>query len=141
MFIHTGKLITPILTGTSLSVRLLILNSDEHAVRLSYDFNSRLNITVTFKHQRSGMNVTDSTGGIVTNVGSNILRGEGDFLIPNIFLQGLRVDRNIIIAELTWQPIRQYYFSIKYQNRSFNYIDENRTISDNIFWGTFKVDY
>jgi hypothetical protein len=116
-------------------------NSDEHAVKLSYDFGSRLNITLTFKHQRSGMNVTDSTGKIISNVGSNILHGEGDFLTKNEFLQGLRVDRNIFIAEITWQPIRQYYFSVKIQNRSFDYVDENRTISDNIFWGSFKIDY
>lgn len=116
-------------------------NSDEHAVRLSYDFGSRLNITLTFKHQRSGMNITDSTGKITTNVGSNILRGEGDFLIKNVFLQGSRVNRNIFIAEITWQPVRQYYFSIKYQNRSFDYEKDNRKISDNIFWGSFKIDY
>jgi hypothetical protein len=116
-------------------------NSDEHAVRLSYDFGSRLNITFTFKHQRSGMNITDSTGALVTNVGSNILRGDGDFLIKNEFLQGLKVNRNIIIAEITWQPIRQYYFSFKFQNRTFDYEKDSRSVSDNIFWGSFKVDY
>jgi hypothetical protein len=116
-------------------------NSDEHAIKLKYDFNSRLNLSVTFKHQRSGMNITDSTGKIITNVGSNILHGENDFLIKNEFLNGLRVDRNIIIAELTWQPIRQYFFTIKYESRAFDYVDDNRTLSDNIFWGTFRVDY
>jgi Capsule assembly protein Wzi len=116
-------------------------NSDEHAVRLSYDIGSRLNITFTFKHQRSGMNITDSTGQIVTNVGSNILHGEGDFLTKNEFLQGLRVDRNIFIAEITWQPIRQYFFSVKYQNRAFEYTEKNRSLSDNIFFGTFRIDY
>ena len=116
-------------------------NSDEHAFKLTYDFNSRLNLSVTFKHQRSGMNITDSTGKIITNVGSNILHGENDFLIKNVFLQGLRVDRNIIIAELTWQPIRQYFFTVKYESRAFDYVDDNRTLSDNIFWGTFRVDY
>ena len=87
------------------------------------------------------MNITDSTGKIITNVGSNILHGENDFLIKNVFLQGLRVDRNIIIAELTWQPIRQYFFTVKYESRAFDYVDDNRTLSDNIFWGTFRVDY
>ena len=116
-------------------------NSDEHAVRLSYNVNSRLNITATFKHQRSGMNIIDSTGRIAANVGSNILRGDGDFEIPNKFLQGLRINKNIITAEVSWQPIRQYFFSVKYQNRSFSYVDQNRTLSDNIFWGTFRVDY
>jgi hypothetical protein len=116
-------------------------NSDEHALKLSYDVNSRLNLSVTFKHQRSGMNITDSTGKIITNVGSNILHGENDFLMRNEFLNGLRVDRNIITAEVTWQPIWQYYFTVKYQSRAFDYTDDNRSLSDNIFWGTFRVDY
>ncbi len=116
-------------------------NSDEHALKLSYNFGSRFSISVTFKHQRSGMNITDSLGQITTNVGSNILNGSHDTDVKNEFLRGLRVNRNIIIAELTWQPIRQYYFIIKFQNRTFNYIDQNRKISDNIFWGTFRVDY
>lgn len=116
-------------------------NSDEHAVKLAYNFGTRLMISLTFKHQRSGMNITDSLGNMVTNVGSNILNGSNDFQIKNVFLNGLRVDKNIIIAEVTWQPIRQYYFSVKYQNRSFNYISQSRKISDSIFWGSFRVDY
>jgi hypothetical protein len=116
-------------------------NSDEHAFMLTYDIGSRLNISLTYKLQRSGMNIYDSTGKIATNVGSDILQGWGDFLIKNEFLKGLRVNRNIFIAEITWQPIRQYYFSIKYQNRTFDYIDSDRKLSDNVFWGRFRIDY
>jgi hypothetical protein len=87
------------------------------------------------------MNIYDSTGKIATNVGSDILQGWGDFLIKNEFLKGLRVNRNIFIAEITWQPIRQYYFSIKYQNRTFDYIDSDRKLTDNVFWGRFRIDY
>jgi hypothetical protein len=117
-------------------------NSDEHAVKLSYSIGSRFNIAFTYKHQRSGENLTDSVGNVLINYGSNILHGENDFIMTNKFLNGLRVDRNILIAELTWQPIRQYYFSIKYQYQSINNIfQDNRKLNDNIFWGTFRVDY
>lgn len=116
-------------------------NSDEHAIKLVYNFGSRLIISLTYKHQRSGMNITDSTGKIITNVGSNINDGRNDFLIKNSFLNGLRVNRDIIIGEITWQPIKQYYIFVKYQRRGFNYTDQNRTLSDNIFWGGFKIDY
>lgn len=115
-------------------------NSDEHAVKLSYNFSSILHIAVTFKHQRSGENYYDSSGNFI-NVGSNILFGRGDFQRKNTFLAGVRVDRNIIIAELTLQPIRQYYISIRYQRRDFNYVDRNIKYGDNIFWGSFRVDY
>lgn len=116
-------------------------NSDEHAVKLSYDFNSRLNIAVTFKHQRTGKNLVDSLGRLTKNVGSNILIGEGDFVTGNKFLNGNRVNTDIIIAEITWQPIRQYYLSLKFQNRAFNFIDEKRKTGDTVIWGSFKVDY
>ena len=118
-------------------------NSDEHAVRLSYDFNSRLNIGVTFMHQRSSENKLDSLGNIVYNAGSNILYGRGDTEHENIFLDpnGNRVDRNIIKGEITWQPIRQYYFSVKVQHSSIDNIFNSTKQSDNVFFGSFRVDY
>ncbi|MGH2574650.1 MAG: capsule assembly Wzi family protein [Ignavibacteria bacterium] len=115
-------------------------NSDEHAFKLSFNFGSRLNLSLTYKLQRSGMNFIDTAGQFI-NVGSNILDGRGDFLRKNVFLEGTRVNRNILTAEITWQPIRQYYFSVKFQNRTFDYIDQNRNLSDNIFLGSFRVDY
>lgn len=116
-------------------------NSDEHAIKLAYTFGPWINIALTFKHQRTGLNITDSTGKIITNVGSDILYGKGDFLIKNEFLNGIRLDRNIIIAEITLQPVRQYFFSFKYQNRGYDYLASGRNLNDNIFWGSFRVDY
>src|SRR3990172_11066981 len=116
-------------------------NSDEHAFRLAYNFGNRLYISVTFKKQRTGINVYDSLGALVLNAGSDILNGGGDFNQKNTFLNGLRVDRNILQAELTWQPIRQYYFTFRYMMRGFDYTTQNRTLSDNIFQGIFRVDY
>lgn len=116
-------------------------NSDEHAVKLAYDFNSRLNVAVTFKLQRSGENILDSLGRLVYNAGSNILYGAGDTDHENIFLNGNRVNRNIIIAELTWQPIRQYYISVKVQHQNIDNIFNSTKQSDNIFFGSFRVDY
>jgi hypothetical protein len=117
-------------------------NSDEHAVKLTYDIGSRLSLALTYKHQRTGENETDSLGNVLINYGSNILHGENDFLMQNVFLNGLRADRNIIIAELTWQPIRQYYLSVKYQYNAVNNIFQNdRKLNESIFWGTFRVDY
>ena len=114
-------------------------NSDEHAFKVSYDFGSRLNIAITYKLQRTGLNY--DSAGILINVGSNILNGSGDNLRYNQFLNGTRVNTNIIIAEITWQPIRQYFFTLKYENMSFNYKDLNRTSSESVFFGTFRVEY
>ncbi|HEY3250200.1 MAG TPA: capsule assembly Wzi family protein [Ignavibacteria bacterium] len=115
-------------------------NSDEHAFKLAYNFGSRLYIALTYKKQRSGMNETDSLGNVILNVGADILNGR-ESGNKNEFLKGLRVNRNIIQAELTWQPIRQYFFTIKYMMRAFDYTTQNRTLSDNIFQGIFRIDY
>jgi hypothetical protein len=116
-------------------------NSDEHAFKLAYNFGSRLAIGLIYKLQRSGMNITDSLGNITFNAGSNILYGRGDTEHKNTFLQGLRVNRNILQAELTWQPIMQYFIIVKYMMRAFDYTTESRKLSDNIFQATFRIDY
>jgi hypothetical protein len=91
--------------------------------------------------QRSGMNIVDSLDNVTFNAGSNILYGKGDTQHKNTFLQGLRVNRNILQAELTWQPIRQYFITLKYMMRGFDYTTQNRTLSDNIFQAIFRIDY
>lgn len=115
-------------------------NSDEHAFKLGYNFGSRVRISVTYKIQRTGLNYTDSMGNFI-NVGSDILNGRGDFLRKNEFLNGTRVNRNIIIADLEFEPVKQYYFTIRYQRRNYDYVDSNISFGENIFWGVFRIDY
>lgn len=115
-------------------------NSDEHAFKLAYNFGSRVYLALTYKMQRSGENFYDSLGNFV-NVGSSILDGSGDFQRKNVFLDGTRVNRNIIMAELSIEPIKQYYIVLRYQRRNFDYVDRNISYGDNIFWGSFRIDY
>lgn len=115
-------------------------NADEHAFRLAYNIGSRIYAAVTYRMQRTGMNYFDSLGNFI-NVGSDILNGKGDFLRKNTFLDGTRLNTNIIMAEITVEPIKQYYFTIRYQRRNFDYPDDNISFGENIFWGSFRVDY
>jgi hypothetical protein len=115
-------------------------NADEHAFKLAYKFGSRVYAAVPYKIQRTGENYYDRLGNFV-NVGSDILYGRGDFLRKNTFLDGTRLNRSIIMAEITIEPIRQYFFTIRYQRRNFDYVDNNISYGDNIFWGSFRVDY
>jgi hypothetical protein len=115
-------------------------NSDEHAFGLKFNFGSRIKASVTYKIQRTGENYYDSLGNFI-NVGSNILDGSNDFLRKNTFLNGVRINRNILTAEIIFEPIKQYFFSVKYQRRDYNYIDKNINHTENIFWGSFKIDY
>jgi hypothetical protein len=115
-------------------------NSDEHAFKLAYDFGSRIHFSVTYKMQRTGENYTDSLGNFI-NVGSDILNGSEDFARKNTFLNGIRINRNIIIAELVFEPIKQYFFTIRYQRKNYEYVDRNISYGENIFWGSFRIDY
>ncbi len=115
-------------------------NSDEHAFHISYDVSNRINLNVTYRLQRTGLNYYDSAGTFV-NAGSDILHGEKDFAVKNEFLNGTRLNRNILTAEITWQPVLQYFFTVRFQNTSYDYINSNRKLNDNVFWGVFRIDY
>jgi hypothetical protein len=115
-------------------------NSDEHAFKLAYNFGSRVYLALTYKMQRTGLNYTDSLGNFV-NVGSDILDGSNDFVRKNTFLDGTRLNRNIIMAELIFEPIKQYYFTIRYQRRNFDFVESSVSYGDNVFWGSFRIDY
>ena len=115
-------------------------NSDEHAFRLSYQFGSRVKLAVTYKMQRTGENYTDSLGNFI-NVGSDILDGSRDFVRKNSFLDGTRINRNVIIAELEFEPIKQYFITLKYQRRNYELVKTGSTYGESIFWGSFRVDY
>ena len=115
-------------------------NSDEHAFELIYNFGSRVRAALTFQLQRTGENYYDSLGNFV-NVGSNILYGTGDFLRTNEFLNGTRINRNIISAEITLEPIKQYFIIIKYQRRNYDYVDMGINYGESTFWGSIRIDY
>jgi len=116
-------------------------NSDEWMILTEYDITSRLSLSGKFQFQRTGENIIDAAGNIVFNAGSDLLNGEGDFDHPNVFLQGLRINRFLATIGVTWQPIRQYFVDVKYFYRSFHYPSENRKLADSILWVTVRVDY
>jgi hypothetical protein len=116
-------------------------NSDEWLFRVDYDFTNRLSATASAKFQRAGENTLDAKGLMAYNAGADILRGDGDIVHPNVFLEGRRVNTMYGYLGLTWQPIRQYFVDVKYFYRSFHYPSENRKLADSILWVTVRVDY
>jgi len=103
-------------------------NSDEIALKLSYDISYRLRFDFLFQHQRSGTGIfLDSAGNIIANYGGNINFGLGDaYLRTNGFLDGIRINRNIFTANIFWEPLKQFYLEgqIQYKlsdNLSYDY--------------------
>jgi hypothetical protein len=120
---------------------LLQPNSDEWLLGLDFDLTYRLSLSGQVRFQRTGRNILGSNGVVVYNAGSNILRGDGDRLHPNTFLEGRRVNTTLLSLLLQWQPIKQYFVEIQYFYRSFDFLSEGRSLSDSILWTTLRLDY
>jgi len=116
-------------------------NSDEWMLLAEYDISPRVGISGKFQFQRTGENIVDANGNILFNAGSDLLNGEGDNVHPNVFLEGLRVNRFLATIGFTWQPVRQYFLEFTYFFRYFDYPAESRTLHDNIAWTTLRVDF
>ncbi|MCU0373487.1 MAG: capsule assembly Wzi family protein [Ignavibacteria bacterium] len=116
-------------------------NSDEIAVKFKSNIYSRLDATITYRHQRSGNEVVLNGDTLVYNAGGDINRGDGDVVTENEFLQGDRTDRDIVQLDLIWQPLRQYYLIFSYKYLNYNLLYNSTKKSDNIFFGTVKIDF
>ena len=116
-------------------------NSDEWMIQAQCDLTPRISLSGKFQFQRTGENVVDAQGNILFNAGSDLLHGEGDFDHPNVFLQGVRVNRFFATIAGTWQPVRQYFIELTYFFRSYSYLADSRTLQDNVIWTTLRVDF
>jgi len=117
-------------------------NSDEIAAKLTYNLTNRIKFELLYQHQRSGEGIVfDSLGNVIINYGGNVNRGDGDFLQKNTFLQGNRINRDILTLNLLFEPIKQYYFEIKlfYRLTDLKYIGKKQ--KDYYAWLTFRLDY
>ena len=119
-------------------------NSDEIATKFTYWVGSRLRMDLTYQHQRSGAGfLFDSAGAMIQNYGGDINLGSHDFNeTKNTFLQGNRVNRDIIGLNVSWQPIRQWYLELKYNYSVMNllYLNSKKVI-DRYWFVTLRVDY
>ena len=116
-------------------------NSDEIALKLSYDVTHRLNLSLLYQKQRSANGIIIRNDTLIMNYGGNIERGDWAKGQDAIFLDGDRINRDIVTAQLTWQPIRQYFLEIKYVYEFQDLIYMSRKIKDHYGWLTLRVDY
>ncbi|MBS1495165.1 MAG: hypothetical protein JST55_16785 [Bacteroidetes bacterium] len=117
-------------------------NSDEIAAQLEYPISSRLKMKVDYKFQRSADGfVKDANGNIIENYGGEISNSTAQYQSTSTFLKGDRKNRNIVEINLEFEPIKQYYININYVNKIFDNIFESRSLKDNYFTVTAKVEY
>ncbi|MBI5402999.1 MAG: hypothetical protein HY959_06335 [Ignavibacteriae bacterium] len=117
-------------------------NTDEIAARLIYYPFKRLRLDLKFQHQRSAEGLEfDSTGKLVMNYGGYIYRGDGELLNYNYFLNGNRINRDILTMNLVFEPVRQYFLEFYYQFKYQNLLYLNKKSKDHIFFMTFRMDF
>jgi len=116
-------------------------NADEIAMSLSSYIYSRLNVKLTFRHQRTAGRILMHGDTLIENYGGNINRGDGDIVRENKFLSGDRVDKDIVTFDFIWQPIRQYFIEFKYQYNAYNLKYASKKYNDSFFFVTARVDF
>lgn len=121
---------------------LLPPNGDDFSFKFSFNSTNRLRLNFLYKHQRSAEGLEfDSIGNLLTNYGGYIFRGDGDLIKYNGFLYGNRINRDIFDFSIVYEPIKQFYFELKYQYKYQNLIYLNKKIKDHIFVINFNLDY
>lgn len=117
-------------------------NSDEVAAKLKVDITSRIILNLLYQYQRSGDGFEyDQFGNVIINYGGTINRGDFDFKINNVFLNGHRINRSIFTFNLLYQPLRQYYLAIKYQYKLSDSKYLGKNFKDSFFFLTLGIDY
>ncbi|MBS1514745.1 MAG: hypothetical protein JSS63_06920 [Bacteroidetes bacterium] len=118
-------------------------NSDEIALKLSYNITQRVKLDLQYQFQRSAEGIVyDSLGNVVINYGGNINNGAGDnYTNSTTFLQGNRINRSIATAILRVEPLKQLFLDFKFVYNDINNIFESRKYNNNYFFATIRFDY
>ncbi|MEI7483755.1 MAG: capsule assembly Wzi family protein [Ignavibacteriota bacterium] len=101
-------------------------NADEIFTRLTYNISDWGRINLEYSHVRKGNNIYDANGNLVRNVGGDILYNFRDGIDdPNAqFLDGERVNTEIVGLTFRWIPIRNYIFDFHYDYNLQNFVTQ-----------------
>jgi hypothetical protein len=99
-------------------------NADEIFTRLTYNVSDWGRFNLEYSHVRKGNNIYDANGNLIKNVGGDVLYTYRDGIDdPNAqFLEGERVNTEIVGFTFRWIPIRNYIFDIHYDYSLQNFI-------------------
>lgn len=114
-------------------------NSDEIAVRLDYFYDGKTNANITYRHQRHADGLIDSAGSIVMNYGGNI--NNGYYIASNQvqFLNGNKINKDIIEFNFNYRPWLQWELRFKYVYTLTNKLFMNQKLIDRYFFVTVDL--
>lgn len=142
-FVYSHRSNKSTFTNNSFSLgHTLPPNSDEIALKMNYDITNRISIGILYRHQRSGTGIIiDSSGSLEANYGGNINFGLGDaYLRTNGFLDGIRINRDIINFSFLWQPVKQFYLKGMFQYNISDNLTYDYILKESFYYLTFLID-
>ncbi|MFA7420098.1 MAG: hypothetical protein WCZ90_10475, partial [Melioribacteraceae bacterium] len=116
-------------------------NSDEILVKAAYNLNDWIKLNCSYQYIRSGENIYDSENRLVFNSG-------GDLFVPHRmdvdseyinFLDGERINQNIITANVKLEPFRKFYVNLMYKLISMDNV--TRSTSENTSYFLFSTNF
>lgn len=112
--------------GTNLGHRIGP-NADEIFTKIAYNMNSWVRLSAEYSFVRSGENIYDSNGMLIKNVGGDIFLPHDDLRDneDSPFLDGVRINSNILTMNVRIEPVRELSFDIFYRYKMDNNLTNN----------------
>lgn len=91
-------------------------NADQIFTKITYNLNERIKLRLEYQKIRKGLNITDAAGNLIRNVGGDVYQAfrVGTDSDEAYFLDGIRVNTNNIVFNITYEPVRNYVFDLNY---------------------------
>ncbi|MDQ3019994.1 MAG: capsule assembly Wzi family protein [Bacteroidota bacterium] len=91
-------------------------NADQIFTKLAYNLTDRLSFNLEYQHIRKGENIYNGNGELIENVGGNVYDSyrQGIDSQKAIFLNGIRLNEDIVKFNVSFEPIKNYIFDLNY---------------------------
>ncbi len=118
-------------------------NADEIMTRLTYNISDWGKFNVEFRHIRKGNNVYDNNGNLIKNVGGDVAIAYRNGIDDEnaTFLDGERVNTEVITLNFRWIPIRNYTFNFYYVYNLSNNLTKGSTDDFSYAFVRLNIDY
>ncbi len=118
-------------------------NADEIFTGLDYNLSHKVRLSADYRYRRKGSNILDDAGNIIKNVGSDVFftyrPGIDD---PDAtFLEGDRINTNIINISLRFQIIRNFWFTLEYSYMIDDYVAKRYKKETSFAAFRMNIDY
>lgn len=89
-------------------------NAEEIHTSLSYNLSEKLRLDLEYQHVRSGENIYDGQGNLIFNAGGDFMIGHRERIDAKYikFLDGERINQNIVGFNLRYEPVREVWFDL-----------------------------